>query len=301
MKIVITTTTFGQFDKRPLALLKDQGWEVALNPYQRKLKEEEILSLCHDADGIIAGTENLESKVLEGLSRLKVISRCGVGVENVDLKKAKQLNIKVLNTPEAPTVAVAELTIGLILNLLRKVNLMDKNIRGGIWKKEMGSLLAGKRVGIIGFGRIGRKVSEFLKPFRCEVRYSDPYVKDGEGGARRLSLSQLLKWADIISIHAAGNQPLLRKKEFAVMKKGAWLINVSRGELVDEKALFTALKAARLSGAALDVFCREPYTGPLAKLDNVILTPHVGSYAIEARVQMELEAARNLLEGLRQA
>ena len=299
MKIAITTTTFGVFDKKPLVMLKEKGLKVILNPYQRKLNEQEIISLCHDVDGMIAGTESLNGKVLKQLPRLKVISRCGVSVENVDLKTAKHLKIKVLNAPKAPSIAVAELTVGLILNLLRKVNFMDRNIRAGHWKKEMGNLLAGKKVGIIGFGRIGSKVAQFLKPFSGEIRYCDPHIKDAKGGCHRLSLFQLLKWADIISLHAANNQPLLRRKEIAVMKKGAWLINVSRGELVDEKALFNALKTGKLSGAALDVFCHEPYTGPLSGLENVILTPHIGSYAAEARVQMEIEAARNLLEGLK--
>src|SRR5437016_5485697 len=161
MKIVTTTTTFGLFDKRPLTMLKQKGHEVVVNPYKRKLEEKEVVVLCQDADGMIAGTESLNDKVLEKLPRMKVISRCGVGMENVDLKKAKQLKIKVLNTPAAPALAVAELTIGLILNLLRKINFMDRNIRAGQWKKEMGNLLAGKKVGIIGFGRIGSKLAEF--------------------------------------------------------------------------------------------------------------------------------------------
>lgn len=299
MKIVTTTTTFGLFDKGPLLMLKQKGHNVVVNPYKRKLEETELISLCQDADGMIAGTERLNGKVLEQLPRLKVISRCGVGTENVDLKKAKQLNIKVLNTPQAPALAVAELTVGFILNLLRKVGVMDRNIRAGQWKKEMGSLLAGKKVGVIGFGRIGGKVAGLLKPFSCEVRFSDPVVKDGKCGLRRVSLTQLLKWADIVSIHAAGSKLLMNKKELAAMKRGAWLINVSRGALVDENALLNALKSGQLSGAALDVFSHEPYKGPLSDLDNVILTPHIGSYAQEARVQMEMEAARNLLEALK--
>jgi len=299
MKIVITTSTFGVNDQTPLTLLKAKKHTVSLNPYKRKLSESEVVELCRDADGMIAGTESLNAKVLEQLPRLKVISRCGVGMENVDLAKAKQLKIKVLNTPDAPALAVAELTVGLILNLLRKVSFMDRKIRQGGWQKEMGNLLAGKNVGIIGFGRIGSKVAEFLKPFSCQVRYSDPKVKNGKSGYRRMALGALLKWADIVTIHAAGSQPLLNQKEISMMKKGAWLINASRGELVNENALGEALKSGQLSGAALDVFCCEPYKGPLAELDNVILTPHIGSYAEESRVRMEAEAVRNLLEALK--
>lgn len=297
-KIVITTTSFGKYDKMPLKLLEDNGFEVALNPYERKLKKDEIVQLCKDAVGIIAGTEMLDGEVIKKLTNLKVISRCGIGLENVDLNTAKKAGIKVFNTPDAPMLAVAELTIGLILNLLRKINQMDIAVKKGKWEKLMGNLLHGKKVGIIGFGRIGKRVAELLKLFGCEIVYADPFVDDGLMGLRRLSLKELLCWADIISIHVSSKDRLLGKKEFQLMKKGTWLINVSRGEVIDEKTLFQALEKRQLSGAAIDVFEEEPYTGSLQKLDNVILTPHIGSYAEEARIQMEMQAAQNLLKGL---
>lgn len=302
MKIAITTTSFAKFDNQPLQLLKDSGFEILLNPYCRKLDGGEVVELAEDAIGIIAGTEPLDRAVLEKLPLLKVISRCGVGMDNVDLEAAVQLNIKVFNAPFGPTLAVAELTIGLILDLLRKATLMDREMRAGIWKKRMGNLLNGKRVGIIGFGRIGQKTAELLRAFGCEIGYYDSVRIEGLEDLRikRLEMDELLRKSDIVIVHVSGKyeKPLLGAKELDMMKDGAWLVNVARGGVVDEAVLFNVLKDGHLAGAALDVFEKEPYDGQLKKLDNVILTPHIGSYAKEARVEMEIQAAKNLIKGL---
>lgn len=310
MKVTITATSFGKCDKEPLNLLEKSGLKVVLNPYGRTLKGNEIIELCEGATGIIAGTEILDVDTLECLTKtysqssvlspqsLKVISRCGAGLDNVDVNMANRLGIKVFNTPDAPTLAVAELTIGLMLNLLRKISQMDNELRRGQWDKKMGNILSGKRVGIKGFGRIGKKVAELLKPFDCEIAYADPFVEDGLLGLRRLSLGDLLKWADIVTIHIGVRERLIGEKELQLMKKGAWLVNTSRGGVVDEDALCEALENRHLAGAALDVFEQEPYAGPLRELDNVILTPHIGSYAKEARIKMEIQAVGNLLKGL---
>jgi len=299
LKIVITTTSFGEYNKESLRVLRKSGFKVKLNPYARKLNSHEIVALCKDAVGIIAGTENLDAKTLKRLGKLRVISRCGTGLDNIDLAAAKRLGIQVYNTPDAPTLAVAELTVGLILNLLRKVNQMDRALKVGEWEKIMGSMLSGKKVGIIGFGRIGRNVARLLKAFGCEIAYCDPFIKDSVMGLSRLSKEKLLSWAEIITLHASGKGRVLRKNELEMVKKGAFLVNVARGELVEENALYKALKRGDLSGAALDCFMQEPYRGPLKKLPNVILTPHIGSYAKEARVQMEKEAVGNLIKGLK--
>jgi D-3-phosphoglycerate dehydrogenase len=297
-KITITTTSFGEYYKEPLNLLRENGFEIILNPHGRKLNKKEVVELCKDAVGIIAGTETIDAEVLKELINLKAISRCGAGLDNIDLGAAKRLGIKVFNTPDAPTLAVAELTVGLILNLLRKVNQMDKTIRNGKWEKLMGNLLSDKKVGIIGFGRIGKKVAELLKPFECEIRYYD--IKEfrdlGIEGLR--DLDELLKTSDIISIHVSSKEQIMGENEIKMMKKGAWLVNTSRGGVIDENALYKALKEGHLSGAALDVFEEESYSGPLKELDNVILTPHIGSYALESRIEMEKQAVENLLKGL---
>lgn len=310
LKIAITTTSFGKYDKKPLDFLK--GYEVIFNPYNRTLKGDEIIEICRNATGIIAGTERFDADILENLttpispqssvldsiSFLKVISRCGTGVDNIDIIAAERFGIKVFNTPDVPTLAVAELTIGLILNLLRKINQADSAIRNDKWEKPMGNLLTGKKVGIIGFGRIGRKVSELLVSFGCEIRYYDIRTEDEGLRTERVELDELLKTSDIISIHASTKEQVIGVDELNLMKKGAWLINVSRGGVVDEEALYQALREGHLAGAALDVFKQEPYTGKLKDLENIILTPHIGSYAKESRIEMEMQAVENLLKGL---
>ena len=302
-KITVTTTSFAKFDDQPLQLLKDSGFDVVLNPYGRKLSRDKVVELAADVVGLIAGTETLDKSALEKLPLLKVISRCGVGIDNVDLEAAAQLNVKVFNTPFGPTLAVAELTVGLILDLLRKVTLMDREMRAGVWKKRMGNLLNGKRVGVIGFGRIGQKTGELLTAFGCEIGYYDSLRIEGleELRINRMGLDELLRESDIVTVHVSGKyeKPLLGAKEIDLMKKGTLLVNIARGGAIDEEALFKALKGGHLAGAALDVFKKEPYNGPLKELENVVLTPHVGSYAKEARVEMEMQAAKNLIEGLR--
>ena len=296
--IAITTTSLAEFDRQPLELLKANNCEAILNPYKRKLKGEEVIELCRDAVGIIAGTESLDAKVIEQLNTIKVISRCGSGMDNVDSAAAKKKGIKVFNTPDAPTLAVAELTLGLTLGILRKINQMDAAIRSGKWDKLMGNLLCGKKVGIIGFGRTGKKVADLLRPLDCQIAYADPFIEEGASGFRRLSKEDLLKWAQIITIHVSTNEKIIGRNEFNLMNKGSWIINVSRGHILDEDALYEYLKNGYIAGAALDVFQDEPYNGPLKELDNVILTPHIGSYAKEARIRMEIEAVKNLLAGL---
>lgn len=301
MKTAITTTSFGQYDTSPLDCLKKADFQYVLNPHGRKLTVDEIVELAQGVDGIIAGTETLNKSVLSALPDLKVISRCGAGVDNIDLKKAEKQGIKVFNTPDGPTLAVAELTLALILNLLRRVAPMDRQLRDGIWNKQMGNLLQGKKIGIIGFGRIGQRVAELLEPFGVKLVYCDLKQQSCSINCSEKKFDEILQWADIITLHLSlppGCGPVLGEKELSAMKQGSWLVNVSRGGVVDEDALYCFLKNGHLSGAALDVFEQEPYIGTLRELPNVILTPHIGSYARESRVEMEMQAVENLLKGL---
>jgi len=302
MKVVINTSSFGKFDASPLNELKKEDVEFSLNPYKRQLTQEEVIDLSKEAVGIIAGTEPLNTHVLNQLSRLKVISRCGSGLDNVDLKAAQEKGIKVFSTPLGPTIAVAELALGLVLSLLRKTHIMNDQLKSGKWEKVMGNLLFGKNVGIVGYGRIGQEVAKRLKAFGCHMAYFDIKGEMAEVEGQYLPLEELLAWADIICLHVSKSQQdgfLITEKEIKIMKEGSWLVNCSRGGVVDEEALYRALKSGRLSGAAVDVFEKEPYTGSLRNLDNVLLTPHIGSYAKEARIQMEKEAVHNLLKSLR--
>jgi len=302
-KVFVSTSTFAEFDSTPVDLLKEAGFEVDANPLGRTLTRDELSQLALGASGLLAGTEPIDAQVLKKLKDLKVISRCGAGMENVDLKTAGELNIKVFNTPDGPTLAVAELTVGLILAALRKICFMDRQIRDGKWQKKMGNLLCGKKIGIIGFGRIGRKVAELLSAFEAGVVYYDPFIPEEQvNQACKVELNELLASSDIVCLHLSHserNKNLIGAKELGMMKESAVLINSSRGGIVDEGALYAALKSGSLSAAAIDVFEREPYDGPLKELDNVILTAHIGSYAKESRIKMEIDSVKNLLEGLR--
>ena len=302
-KILISPTSFGKCGMQPLEILKN-NYEVVLNPFGRKMTPDEIIKHGRDCVGIIAGVELLDDTVLESLPNLRCISRCGSGIDNVDMKKAKELNIIVKNTPYGPTRAVAELTIGLIFDVLRQISLRDRSIRKGEWNKKMGFLLKDKTVGVLGLGRIGRTTAELLLKLDAKVIGSD--INPDKEWLKKtkiplFSFNDLIKKSDILCIHVSspGDKYLIGKKELGSMKKGSYIVNLSRGGVVDEKALYNALKNKHLAGAAVDVFEQEPYKGSLIKLDNIVITPHIGSYAKESRLKMEIETVENLLDVLR--
>lgn len=301
-KIVISTSSFDIANNPPIQRLIEAGFEVVTNPYKRKLSEEEIISLLgQDTIGLLAGIEPLTERVLTSTHQLKVISRCGTGLDSVDLAAAKRHNIAVFNTPEAPAQAVAELTLGLMLATLRQIGLIDRKLRDGEWPRTQGHLLAAQTVGIVGLGHIGRRVARLCQAFEATVVAHDPYLSQAQQGVSLMPLEQLLAESDIVTLHIpylADTHHLLNKAAFSRMKSGAIIINAARGRLVDEAALHDALLAGHLKGAALDVFEQEPYQGPLLKCDNITLTSHIGSLAKESRHRMEIEAAENLLRGL---
>ena len=301
-KIFISTSSFGKFSSRSLELLNENNINFELNGFGRTLSEEEIISSLKDKDGLIAGTEPLNENVFNNCKNLKVISRVGVGLNNIDLESADKRNILILNTPDGPTNAVAELTLGLILNLLRHIGNANQNTKMGIWEKKMGTLLLNKKIGIVGYGRIGKRLAELLRSFNCEIYVYDPFVSSiKENDTKCLnSLDELLGSVDIVTLHlpyTKENHHLINESRLKLMKRGSFLINAARGGFIDEDALFDVLKNGCIAGAALDTFEKEPYEGRLRELDNVILTPHIGSYARESRIQMETDAVINLLSG----
>lgn len=301
-KIILTTTTsFGKESPGLVERLDNHGFQVLHNPLARKLTAAELAGLLTEYRpvGLLAGTEPITRPVLEAARDfLKVISRVGVGWDNVDHTAAAELGILVYRTPGVLTHAVAELTLGLILAALRLIPWCHQLIRQGEWRKPMGGLLHGKTVGIVGFGSIGQHVGKLAQAFGSTVVYYDPHPV-AVPWAQFLSLAALMAQADIVTIHASGNQTILGAAELQkIGKKGIILVNTARGGSVDETALYEALVDGRVGLACLDVFQNEPYRGPLCALDNVILTPHVGSYAREARQLMEETAVENLLRGL---
>jgi len=296
IRVLLGPSTFGALDRKPLDLLAEKKVEVIDNPYKRKLTKEELLDILgNDVNGLIAGLEPVDREVMEKTA-LKVVSRCGSGLSNVDLEAAAELGIQVFSTPFGPTNAVAELTIGCLLSLLRRIFEMDRAMHKRKWQKAIGGELRGKRVVIIGFGRIGQRVAELLTPFGARTIAVDPAYKD-ECHAEKMKLDDALRLADIVTIHSSGEECILGAEEFALMKHGIFLLNAARGSVVDEEALMEAIEEGKVKGAWLDTFSQEPYAGALCDYPQVILTPHVGSYTRECRLAMETEAALRLLEG----
>lgn len=301
MRVLISTSTFAKYDEQPLRILEHHNINYTLNPYGRKLSSEELLDLAKEHDGVIAGTELYSSDVLEKLPHLKIISRCGVGMDTVDTDVCESLGIKYNNTPTSVTPAVAELTLGLILALSRKICLMNHDVKIGEWNKVMGNLVNKKTIGIIGLGRIGKYLAKLLSPFGVEIIAYDVFQDEewaDQNNVRYVELDELMRRSDIITLHlpySKDNHHIINKDRLSLMKNNSCLINIARGGLVDEEYLYMILEDGSICGAALDVFETEPYLGKLRDLQNVILTPHVGSYAMEARVSMELEATNNLI------
>ncbi len=302
-KVLISSRSFGKINSGATRLLKDNGFIPVVNPTGEKLDENQILDLIDDeVVGIIAGTEQITQKVIEKSCNLKVISRYGVGMDNVDVEFAKEKNVLVINTPDAPSLAVAELTLSLTLHLLKRIGVCDRRLRKNAWKGEVGNLLTGKTIGIIGLGRIGKKVVELLKPFHVQVLAYDPYP-DKEFISKKeivlADLDKLFSSSDIISLHLPLNNKtkyIIGKQELLKMKDDVILINTARGGLINEDDLYDALKANSVGGAGIDVFEHEPETNNLEEFENVVITPHIATMTVETRKQMEIEAVENIIQ-----
>ena len=304
LKILVSTSAFTRFDPASLERLRACGCAVILNPHGRRLRPEETAALLEGAVGVVAGTEAYPAYLLTGARGLRAISRVGVGVDGIDLEAAARLGIAVRSTPEAPTGAVAELTLGLLLALARRIAEADRAVRGGRWSPPAGRLLEGRTLGVVGLGRIGRRVVELCAPLRMRLLAREPapdpvFVR--RHGVALVDLETLLAEADVVSLHVpltGETHRLLGPERLARMRPGALLINTARGGLVDEAALAEALAAGRLARAALDVFEEEPYAGPLRGLETAVPTAHMGSATRETRIAMERAAVENLLEAL---
>lgn len=303
-RIGITTSSFG---KEAPALLDDvrrAGFEVILNPTGRTMTGPELIAFLDGCPGVIAGTEKYDCAVFDALPDLRVISRVGAGIDGVDLVAARDRGIEVHATPDGPTQAVAELTLGLILALARGLLPSHQAIVAGYWDKKMGVLLEELTIGLVGLGRIGRRVTELLTPFHprlvgCDLQPDRAWAE--RQGLEVVLLDTLLAQSDLVTLHVPYSPELhhlIGREAMARMKARSWLVNASRGGLVDEAALLAALESGHLAGAALDTFEKEPYSGPLRHTERVMLTPHIGAYARAARVKMERNAVTHLLTAL---
>ena len=300
MRVLITTIPFADKDPRPLHVLEQVGAEVIINPLGRKLTDADLAEIIVDVDILIAGTEPVTEAVLERAAQLKLIARVGIGLDSVDLHAARKRGITVSYTPDAPSPAVAELTIGLMVDLLRSVQVSNLRIHQGQWYRYFGRRLSEVTIGIIGVGRIGAQVIAHLAGFECKrilINEIDPGVSTPSHPTcevERTDKETIYREADIISVHVpltAKTRDLITHEEIARMKPGTLLINTARGGIINESDLCQALDSGHLGGAAIDVFEQEPYNGELASRDTCLLTAHMGSMSVDCRTQMEVEAS----------
>lgn len=306
-KIFISTAPFGEIDQTPVQLLEKSGLEYTINPLGRKLRPEEIGEMAQDCDGLIAGTEKIDL-VLQTANKLKIIARVGIGLDSVPLAKCKKQGITLTYTPDAVTMAVVEFTIGLMVSGPRYVVQADRQLRHGEWHRLQGKRLGESVIGLIGFGRIGSNVARLLAEFQPreilinDLKDKSPILEqlrqDKQLKIRQVSKEEIYQRADIISLHvplSPKTRNLICEETIQQFREDAFLLNTARGGIVNENSLYQALQQKRIAGAAVDVFDKEPYSGPLIELDNVILTQHMGSCSYDCRREMEVQAAEEII------
>ncbi|MFL7893931.1 MAG: phosphoglycerate dehydrogenase [Anaerolineales bacterium] len=307
-KVLVTATSYASQDERLRTVLEEKVGEVVYNTTGRPLSSSQLQELLPNVDGMIAGLDEIDAAALASANKLKVVARYGVGYDNVDLEAARLNHVTVTNTPGANSKSVAELTITLILNLLRPVISAAQKTKQGEWPRFKGISLQGKTVGLVGCGAIGKDTARKLAGFDCEILAFDideDKIFASEYGVRYVPLEALLAESDIVSLHLPGipeTSGLVNLDFIGKMKPGSFLINTARGDLLDEDALADALRSGYLRGAAVDVFKQEPpdADNPLLHLDQVIVTPHMGSHsdsATNAMGWMALEECLAVLQG----
>lgn len=302
-RVLVTPRSFGRHDPQLKAELEATVGEVIYNPFGRSLISSEVQELLPGCDGYIAGVDTIDRAALEAADQLRVIARYGVGVDRVDLEAAREKGIVVTNTPGANSTSVAELAVGLMLSLARMIPLANQETRAGKPPRIQGVSLEGKVVGLLGLGAIGKRVARRLQGFECTVLAYDPAVDAAaaqEVGAVLCSQEEVVTKSDFLSLHVPvlpETRGMVDASFLAQMKPGAFLINTARGELIDEVALFEALKSGHLRGAALDAFVQEPPSedNPLFSLPQVIATPHMGAHTDGATNAMGWGALRDCL------
>ena len=296
-KILITSVPFASKDKTPLNILDSLKVSYEINPTGRKLTENELISMIGDKTILIAGTEPITKNVLKKAKNLKLISRIGIGLDNVDLITAKKMGIEISYTPNAPAPAVSEFTIGLMISLMRSIHIANQHMHKGSWKRFFGKRFSDLTIGIIGVGRIGSRVINHLSSFDC----SRILINDLKENIQLKNKDQvywsekdkIYRESDIISLHIPLTEityNMISRKQIQKMKDSVMLINTSRGGIINENDLAEALNNGKVSSAAIDVFKDEPYSGNLSEIDNCLITSHMGSMSIDCRNKMEIEA-----------
>lgn len=303
-KVVVTSRSFGSISDKAPRILEGAGCEIVRVP--GPLAPEDLATALADADGAIVGVDLVNANVLASAPKLKVVSKHGAGVDNIDVAAATERGIAVTNVPAANSDAVADLTIGMMLAIARKVPQADKSVRAGEWKRFYGSGVWGKTMGIIGFGAIGRAVARRARGFNMRILAYDVMPSQEaakEIGVELADLDTILREADYVSIHVPltpGTRNLIDARRLGTMKESAYLINMARGGVVSEADLAQALKDKIIAGAAVDVYEEEPPAEdhPFFGLDNVVVTPHMAAYTDDAIDNMSIGSAQNTVDVL---
>lgn len=305
-KVLITSRSFGKNSNLAAKYLEDNDCELHYAP-KGQLKSQELASIVKGYDALIIGIDEVSREVIEASDNLKVICMHGTGIDHIDVQAASEYGIYVANAPGANRNAVAELTIGLMIAAARNLYLVDNSVRKQTWVREIGFELSGKTIGIVGLGHIGKRVIELLSGFNANIlvfskRIDEEYAL--KTGVKFVEFDELVKNSDVISLHVPLNKEtvgMIQEEQLNMMKRNAILINTSRGGLIDEKALYKALKEKRIAAAALDVFVNEPLesTSLLRELDNIILTPHVGASTFDTADHVDLINAQSTVSVLK--
>jgi len=301
--VVSSSPSFGMYSDEPLELLRDAGCRVTLLPRDDRVALDAGLEA---ADAWIAGFEQVDASTLAEVGRLRVVAKCGAGLDNFDLTYLGERGIATVSVPGGNSGAVAEYAIGQLLALSRGVAANDRSLRQGHWGPHVGRGLDGRMLGVVGFGRIGQRVAAIATAFGMQVTATDPVMDAATirtHGAEPVTLDQLLSGADAVSLHvplSEGTRHLIGARELALLAPHAVLLNCSRGGVVDETALLDALVRGALAGAALDVFAQEPLPGgsPLLDAPNLLLSSHTAGYSDTALAAVTLECATKLLAAL---
>ncbi len=306
-KILITPKSFFRAKNKADEIFSQYELDIIENNTGKTLTKQQMIDLCSDVDGVIVGLDSMDEEVLRSARKLKAISKYGVGLDNIDLKVAEELGIKVRIAEGTNTRSVAELTIALFFALSRNIPKAVTDVKGGKWDRNIGSEVRGKTVGIIGFGDIGREVAKMSVGLEMTIMAHDPYFNDMKlaktMNVKMTSIAEILEKADFVTLHLPLNKEtnkIINSETLGKMKQIAYLVNTARGELVDEDALYDVLKNSTIAGAAQDVFSQEPPNkqNKLLSLSNFILTPHIGAYTNEATERMVTTSAKNLIEML---
>ncbi|EMT37916.1 D-3-phosphoglycerate dehydrogenase [Thermoanaerobacter thermohydrosulfuricus] len=304
-KILITPRSFGKTSNVPFEMLKKYDYEIIRNESGKPYEESELINIIKDIDGIIVGLDKITSNVLKNAKKLKVITKYGVGMDNIDIEEAEKLGIKITFTPGANKESVADLAFSLMLCLSRNVIKLDNIVRSNKWEKIVGYEVYGKTLGIVGTGSIGKGVAKRATGFDMKILAYDKYPDydfADKIGMKYVDKKTLLEESDFITLHIPLSDEtyhFIDEEEFNIMKNTAYIINTSRGGIINENALYNALKDKKIAGAALDAFEEEPpLNSKLFELDNVILSPHCGASTKEATDRMGIMAVEGLISVL---